>query len=121
MTKDLYLISTFERLRNLYPAVSKLLATSLIQYLSSMGIYNHSSGSSGKQKRLRVLKIPFLRACDGISAHVEKKYALPELHVHFATAGKTAQRNGLFTEDGLRGMLEGKRYYVVHMDFLFIA
>lgn len=58
-----------------------------------------------------------LRVCTDILAHIEEKYALPSLHGKFAKKEKTAHLNGLFTEDGLRGMPEGKSYYAVNMFF----
>lgn len=121
VVEDLYSMFTFEPLHNLHLGVSRLLKTCLVQYLSSDEIYSHPCGPNGKRKRLSSVRMALLRACNAILAHVEEKYALPGLHVDFAKTGKTTQLNGLFTADGLRGMLEGKDYYAVDMVFPFVA
>lgn len=121
MNDDLYSIFTFEPLHKFHLGVSRLLKNCLIQYLSSEKMYSHPDGPSGKQKRVSLLKTPLFRACNSILAQIEEKYALPGLHVNFAKREKSAQLNGLFTGDGLRGMLEGKDYYAVDMVFPFIT
>lgn len=57
---------------------------------------------------------------NGVLAHIEKKYALPELHVNFAGREKAAPLTGVVIADGLRDFLEGKSYYAVGMVFSVI-
>lgn len=52
---------------------------------------------------------------------IEQNFRAPGLHVDFSKYGDSTQLNGLFTKDGLRGMLEGKDYRSVDMVFPFVA
>lgn len=49
-----------------------------------------------------------MKSCNGILAHIERKYALPVLHVNLVRRKKPPQLNDLYTGDGLREMLEEK-------------
>lgn len=48
------------------------------------------SGQAEKQRNLSSLRISLLKACNGILAHVEEKYALSGLQVSFAKNERTA-------------------------------
>lgn len=52
------------------------------------------------------MKLPLLEAPSAILAHMEEKYLVPGLHVDFVKKEQTAQLDGSFTRDGLRGMIE---------------
>lgn len=105
MMEDLYSIFTFEPMRNFYPGVSNLSRNCLVQYISFEDVSSHPSGPSAREKRLSLLRMSLQRACNDILSHFEKQYALPGFHVNFAKTGKRAHLNGLFTRNGLRGML----------------
>lgn len=62
-----------------------------------------------------------LGACHSTLALTKERYTLPRLLVSIARREETAQRNGLFTGNGLRVMLEGKDYYAADMFFPFTA
>ena len=62
--------------------------------------------------------------CEGQNAFLallEKEYPTTCLHVDFSKAKNSTRLDGLFVEDGVRCMLEGKDYKTVDMIFPFIA
>ena len=62
-----------------------------------------------------------MNASNAILAEIEKNYSATGLHVDFSKKEKTAQLNGFFLRDGVRGMLEGKNYRAIDLVFPFIA
>lgn len=56
------------------------------------------------------MKLQLPRACDGILVYIEGKYLLPVLHVKLTKKKQTAQLSGLFTEERLQMMMEGRTY-----------
>lgn len=57
------------------------------------------------------VKLGILKACNGISALTGEKYRAPSFHVDSAIKKPTAQLNAMFTEERLRGMVEGRKHY----------
>lgn len=106
-----------EALHKLHLGVSRLLKNCPIQYLLSEDVYSQPNGPSERKKRLSSFKRPLFGACIEILVHAEDKYALPGLNASFAKREKSAQHNGLFTRDGLRGMSKGKNSYATHVVF----
>lgn len=87
-----YLYSTFklETLQNLHLGLSELLENCLIQHLSSHDDYSHPDKPSGRQKRLSLLNMSLLRACNDILVHIEEQCALLGLHLNFAKREKNS-------------------------------
>lgn len=52
------------------------------------------------------MRLPLLKACHGLSGHNEQRYPSSGLHVDFTRKKKTTHLLVLFTEEGLRGMME---------------
>lgn len=88
-----------EPLQKLHLKVSRLLKSFLNQYLTWLDVYSHPVGSAGKQRTVRSLKISPFKACSGLFSQVEKRYALPGLHVGFCKIEKTAELSGFSTRN----------------------
>lgn len=52
------------------------------------------------------MRLPLLKACIGILAHIKEKYPVYGLHIDLAKLEQAAQVNSLFTGVDLRGMME---------------
>lgn len=85
--------------------MSGLLKLSFAQCYCSHDIYRHTEGLARKQKRLRSVRLPWLKVRNALLAYIEKKHPFPGLLVDFAKNKQTAQLSGPFTEDGPRGMM----------------
>lgn len=90
-------------------------------FLSCDDDYSHTLEPAEKRRKKSSLEMSLLKACSRILAHVEERCALRGLHLNFAKNEIAAQLNGLFTEDGIRGLLEGKNHYGVDMVFPFLV
>lgn len=81
---DLYSLTTFNSSQNHHLGVFRLLESCLIHYFLCADVYSHPLRPAGKQSKLSLLKTPVLKGRNGTLAHVEERYALPELNVNFA-------------------------------------
>lgn len=84
-------------------------------------LWSHPIGPPGKQKHLSLLGTLLLKAFNSILANIEKKYALPGLHVSFAKREKTAHHNCRLAMIKLRVMLQRKVYYAATIAFQYIS
>ena len=62
-----------------------------------------------------------LRGANAFLALLEKEYPATCLLVDFSKANNSTRLDGVFVEDGVRGVLEAKDYKTVDMIFPFIA
>lgn len=70
---------------------------------------------------LNLVRLLLLKACKGILAHNEGKCPVSGLYVDHTIKQQTAQLDGLFREDGLRGIMRGRNYYASDIVFPFVA
>ena len=105
---------SFEPLHNFHLDVSKLIKICMYNRLSS-----HTSFSPhGSVKKLR-RKI--LRGCNDLLACYERESYISGLTFDNSSPDISDKLDGFFTEDGIRGMLEGKDYKAVDMVFPFVG
>lgn len=121
LLENLHSIFTFGLLYSLHLEVSLLLETFLIQKLSLHKAYSRRGDPPGRQKVSSSLRLPLHKASNGILTHITDMHSIPGFHVCFAKKEQTAQLSSLLTEEGLRGMMEKRRYYAVDVLFLFEA
>lgn len=67
------------------------------------------------------MRLSLLKACNGILPHFERKYQVSILHIDFSENEQKARLSGLFTDEELRGMVEGSSYCVVDPVLPFAA
>lgn len=65
------------------------------------------------------MRLPLLKSCNGVLAHIEEKCPVSGVHLNFAKKQKTAQLSGLFNEEKLRGMMEERKDYANDAAFPF--
>lgn len=119
LPSDVYSMFTFETLHNLHLGWSKLLKFCYICYLSSEQVMTHRPGKPDKPASS--MKNSVLRAVNSMLTEIQTKYPMPGRNVDFAKKEASSGLNGLFTNDGLKGMLEGKDYQAVDYIFPFVA
>jgi len=113
----LYTIFTFEMLHNLHLGLSKLLKRSVYNYISSRRVVRMSLLTGNKERVIGSMKNQILKACNSILRDIQENNHTPGLHFDFSTKDCSKQLNGIFTNDGLKGMLEGKDYR--NLDYVF--
>lgn len=113
--------STFELLRTLQLEVKRLLKRYLVRCLPSDEIYSHPEGPDEKWKRSSLMRLPLLKACNALMSHIAERYPVLGLHVSIAKREQRAQLKCSFTKDGLRRMIEERKYSAVDTLFLFAA
>ncbi len=62
-------------------------------------------------------KTAILRACNSLLRAIEEDSDIPNLHLDFSTKEASSTLNGLFLNNGIRGMLEGKDYR--NLDYVY--
>jgi len=121
MVPGVYSMFTFESLHNLHLGISKLLKNCFLEFLQSNQVMTWPNGTRKQKKVLSSQRSNVLKAANAILAEIEKKYPATGIHVDFSKKEKTAQLNGFFLRDGVRGMLEGKNFRSIDLVFPFIA
>jgi len=121
MLSDVYSIFTFESLHNLHLGTSKMLKSCFSEYLYTTDVITFPAGPRRKQRVMSSQRSNILKSFNAILAEIEKNYPATGLHVDFSKKEKSAQMNGFYLRDGVRGMLEGKNYRAVDMVFPFLA
>ena len=118
---DIYGLFSFEPLHNLHLGISKILKQGTFAYISS----NHQVGFVNSKRRTKIAisskKTSILRACNSYLRVIDENSGITSLRVDFSTKAASATLNGLFLENGVRGMLEGKDYRNVDMVFPFVC
>lgn len=107
---DLNSVLTYEPLRSLNLAVSRLLKTCLNQYYSLGEICSHSWSLPREQKEKRLVRLSLLKAFNSTMAHVEE-YPVLGLHVDFAekensTPKRFAYERKTAADDGLKKLYD---------------
>lgn len=114
-------IFTYEPLHNLHLGTSKAIKTCFMTYLASPNLIIHCSDKKRHGKTFRSCRTALLRACNALLAAIENQFGAPGFHVDFSTKEKSQQLNGLFLNNTIRGMLEGKDFKCLDMVFPFVA
>ena len=118
---DIYDLFTFEPLHNLHLGISKLLKQCTFHYVTS----KHRVSFQHMRKSIKVTigskKSPILRGCNNYLRAIQEDSGMSSLKVDFSSKNASITLNGLFLENGIRGMLEGKDYKTVDFVFPFIA
>ena len=65
--------------------------------------------------------ITILTACNDLLALYQKESYVKDMQFNYTSTEKGNRVNGIFTNDGLRGMLEAKNYKAIDMVFPFVA
>lgn len=104
----------FGLLYNLHLKLSGLLKTFLLHCISSSKIYK-------KTEKVESTAMAASRACILILTHVERKYALSGLRVHFTKVEQSAHLSGLLTGSRARGMMAERICQAVDVMLQFAA
>ena len=99
-------IFAFEPLHNFHLGISKLLKTCICKRMRNR---------NGKNR------ITILTACNDLLALYQKESYVKDMQFNYTSTEKGNRVNGIFTNDGLRGMLEAKNYRAIDMVFPFVA
>ena len=99
-------IFAFEPLHNFHLGISKLLKTCICERMRN---------KNGKNR------ITILTACNDLLALYQKESYVKDMQFNYTSTEKGNRVNGIFTNDGLRGMLEAKNYKAIDMVFPFVA
>lgn len=67
------------------------------------------------------MKLPLLKAINGVLAHTEKKCPVPYLHVDFGKKKRTAQLSGPFRGERVGEMLKSRNHYDFDTVFPYAA
>ena len=118
---EVYSTFTFEPLHNLHLGISKLLKTCMVQMLNSNSMFTNPNDNRRGQKRYSSMKTAILRGCNSLLAAIQNQYPLSGVNVDFSKKEASTSLNGLFTADGLKGMLEAKEYRAIDYVFPFVA
>ena len=112
---DLYSIFSFEPLHNLHLGISKDIKRMIFERLSTEDLQD------ARGNLFKFIRKSVVQWANAFLALLEKEYPTSCLHVEFSKAKTSTRLDGLFVEDRVRGMLEGKDYKTVDMIFPFIA
>ena len=118
---DMYDIYTYEPLHNLWLGVSKLILICISLRLLSKTLTTTTGSSTNSPRPFASIRHKVLRGVNNILAAIERDYPAPGLHIDFSTSSAGSSLNGIFVQDGLRGMLEAKDYRALTMVFPFIG
>ena len=118
-TPNVYDIFTFEPLHNLSLGMSKMLKICFATYITSEKLIVHPG--TKQQKSGAQMKTSILRGCNSLLAAFQASHPIPGIQLDFAKKEGSSTLNGLFTEDGVKGMLEGKHWKGIDFAFPFVA
>lgn len=116
---DVYSIFTFEPLHNLHLGISKLVKECTMSYLSSDRLMT-GGGEKGRKPFVKV-RTRILRGCNALLATIEREGEVPGVRIDFGKVCGTSGLDGIFTKNGLKGMLEGRDYKGLDKVFPFVA
>lgn len=114
--RSTYQIFTFEPLHNMSLGISKLLKSNIYAILGEPDLLTRFLRSSWPIPRASVL-----RGANMFLRNIHKQWTAPGISFHYCGSGTGSRLDGIFTETGLRGMLEGKEYDLLDEVFPFIA
>jgi len=118
---DIYELFTFEPLHNLHLGISKLLKQCTYYYVTSKHRVSFQHFKRNARVTIGSKKAAILRGCNTYLRAIDEDSGMSSLRVDFSSKNASITLNGLFMENGIRGMLEGKDYKTVDYVFPFIA
>lgn len=116
---DMYAAFKFERMHNFYLGISKLLKMCTFYRLNSYELFTCIEGR--KRRSFKSVRNAILKGVNSVLAAFESDSYARALHVGFSTGESGRNLNGIFTVEGLQGMLEAKDYRALDMVFPFIG
>ena len=117
---DMYRLFTFESLHNLHLGVSKLIKTCAMKRLESSTLFTKEKDSADS-KPYSAIRHSILAGANSVLSAIERDSPESNFHIDFSMNEVTSTLNGIFTKDGMRGMLEGKDYRNLDKVFPFIG
>ena len=117
----MYDIFIFEILHNLYLGMSKLIKKSLYNYVCSSRSVVMTLSNGNKKRIIGSMKNQILKACNSILRDIQRSNHSPGIYVDFSCKDISKQLNGIFLNDGLKGMSEGKDNRNLDYEFPIIA
>ena len=117
----MYSIFSFEPLHNLFLGISKLIKKSGAHRLNSETLMTTKGAKSERSRPFKTARKSILAGANAILAGIERDYYAPGLHVDLSKGDKGQYLNGIYTDEGLRGMLEAKDFRAFDMVFPFIG
>lgn len=109
----MYAIFVLKPLHNLHLAISKLIKIRTFYQLGSESLSTTVGYRMNKSRTFRSMRKSALRGGNSILAAIERDSYTPRLHVNFSHGERGSNLNGIFTQDGVRGMLEKKDYQML--------
>ena len=110
---DLYSIYTYEPLHNIHLGLSVRLKDVLTHYLGT----SKSVTINGRLRTYCSLRHTVLKGCNSLLRSIQDLYTMPGIRYDFSKKECSTALNGIYTNTGLRGMLEGKDYKVLDTIF----
>lgn len=112
---DVYKVFGFEPLHVFDLGISKELKKCLFRRLGSEKLVMKGSERNGRT--YKTCRTAILRACNEMLKRNQVQGQVPGIVVDFSSNDSSNALNGLFTSDGICGMLEAKNYR--HVDYVF--
>ena len=116
---NVYELFGFEAMHVLDLGISKEMKKCVFRRLGSEQIFVNNGKMKGKT--LKQLRMAILKACNEMLKRIEMESYVPGCHVDFSSKDGSNALNGLFTNEGICGMLEAKNYREVDYVFPFVA
>lgn len=115
----MYQIFGFEGMHVLDLGISKEMKKCIFRMLSSDVL--KIKGPERKGRTYKTCRTAILRCCNEMLKRIQEESYVQGLNVDFSSGDSCNALNGLFTRDGICGMLEAKNYRQVDQVFPFIA
>ena len=115
---DAYSILKLEPLQTLHLGIPRVIKICTSNCLLSE---KHRKPVNATSRTVKSVRSSIPQTCNNILAAIERDYCASGLHVDFSTSETGSHLNEIFTEDGLRGMLEAKDVRALDMVFPFIG
>lgn len=106
MIPDMYGLFTFEPLHNLHLSIYKVLREKVIECLSSYTILNDLGEALANWRPLIQVRKAVFRGCNAYYKAIAKHNEGSGLRLDFSRGHSLSELDGLFTGDGLRGMIK---------------
>lgn len=117
MPFDVFSIFTYEPLHNLNLGISKLLKLCTYNLLGSSESFTSEDSAAGGNRSFVSVRHSVLSGTNSVLRAIEKDDLDFTYHVDFSSDSLPSSLNGIYTDEGLRGMLEGKDYR--NLDYVF--
>jgi len=116
---DLYKILAFEPMHNLFLGISKTIKVLIYFRLGSEIL--EVQGTGDKTKKFKTIRCSILKCINEMLSRMENESYIPDFVVDFSSKSNPTDLNGLYSKDGLIGMMEAKNYKCLDTIFPFVA